>query len=197
MMDAMHVQEEHRTTDELRAGLDAVRGAPADGGRIELIVARHGEGERELLASAEISRVDGLVGDTWLGRGNRRTPDGAADPDAQVTMMSARAAALVTGGSTDGHRDRWAEAGDQLYVDLDLSGDNLPAGTRLAVGDAVVEATAKPHTGCAKFSARFGTDAARFVNSPEGRALNLRGINLRVVEPGTVRVGDVVRRVRA
>jgi MOSC domain-containing protein YiiM len=123
-------------------------------------------------------------------RGSSRTPDGSANPLAQVTVMNVRAVALVAG-----ERERWPLAGDQLYVDLDLSLENLPAGSRLAVGDAVLEVTSDPHTGCAKFSARFGSDALRFVNSPDGRALRLRGLNARVVEPGTVRPGDAVRRL--
>ena len=94
-----------------------------------------------------------------------------------------------------GSRERWPLAGDQLYVDLDLSVENLPAGTRLAVGDAVVEITPEPHTGCAKFSARFGTDALKFVNKPPGRELRLRGVNARVVTPGTVRPGDAISKL--
>ena len=104
--------------------------------------------------------------------------------------MSSRAAALVAGD-----RERWPLAGDQLYVDLDLSDENLPPGTRLALGSAVLEVTDEPHTGCKKFTARFGLDAMVFVNSPVGRALNLRGINARVVESGTVRVGDAVTKL--
>jgi MOSC domain-containing protein YiiM len=106
--------------------------------------------------------------------------------------MSARAAALVAGG--DDH-ERWAQAGDQLYVDLDLSQENLPAGTRLAVGDAVLEVTPSPHLGCGKFSRRFGVDALKFVNSAVGRELRLRGVNTRVVEPGAIAPGNVVRKL--
>ena len=132
---------------------------------------------------------EGLVGDAWLARGSSR-PDGSANPDAQLTLMNARAAEVITGS-----RDRWPLAGDQLYVDLDLSIDNLPPGTRLAVGDAVVEVTPEPHTGCAKFSARFGTEALKFVNKSPGRELRLRGVNARVVTPGSIRAGDTITRL--
>jgi hypothetical protein len=134
--------------------------------------------------------AEGLVGDMWRRRGSRRTPDGSANPLAQLTLQNARLAALVAG-----ERERWPLAGDQLYVDLDLSVDSLPPGTRLAVGSAVIEITPDPHTGCAKFSARFGSDALRFVNSPDGRALRLRGANARVVEAGSVRTGDAIRKL--
>jgi hypothetical protein len=178
---------EHLDRAALEAGVAVVRDAPADDGRLELLVRRPAEGERELLAEATLDPVVGLVGDTWQARGSSRTPDGAAHPEMQLTLMSSRAAALMAGS-----RDRWPLAGDQLYVDLDISTDNLPPGTQLAIGDATVEVTAQPHTGCQKFAARFGMEAARFVNSDVGRELNLRGINARVVSAGTVHVGDTI-----
>lgn len=180
---------EHVTTDELAAGVEQVRRAPEDDGRVEMIVRRPAVGTREVLVEGDLDPVTGLLGDTWRERGSSRTPDAAADPDAQVTVMNARAAALVARTP-----DRWPLAGDQLYVDLDLGPANLPPGTRLAVGTAVVEVTNHPHTGCRKFAERFGPDAARFVNSEVGRDLNLRGINTRVVVAGTVRMGDRVRK---
>jgi hypothetical protein len=180
----------HLSTEELERGVEQVRGAPRDDGRVELIVRRPAVDEREVVAEGELDLAIGLHGDTWRDRGSS-TPDGAANPAAQITVMSARAAALIAGD-----RDRWPLAGDQLYVDLDLGGANLPPGTRLSLGAAVLEVSDKPHTGCKKFAARFGQDAARFVNSPVGRELNLRGINTRVVVPGTVRVGDAVRKAR-
>jgi hypothetical protein len=177
-------------TPALEAGLDDIRGAPHDGGLIELIVRRPAEDEREVLTAATLDPVVGLVGDLWPTRGSSRTPDGSAHPGMQLTLMNARAAALIAGD-----RDRWPLAGDQLYVDLDLSGENLPAGTRLSIGTATVEVTDQPHTGCAKFAARFGRDALKFVNSPDGRALNLRGINTSIVESGVVRVGDAIKKL--
>ena len=104
--------------------------------------------------------------------------------------MNARAAAAIAG-----ERERWPLAGDQLYVDLDLSLANLPPGSRVQIGSAVIEFSEAPHTGCAKFSARFGVDALRFVNSPTGRELRLRGANCRVVVAGTVRPGDAIRKL--
>ena len=151
---------------------------------------RPAEDEREVLTEATLDPVVGLVGDLWPTRGSSRTPDGSAHPGMQLTLMNARAAALIAGD-----RDRWPLAGDQLYVDLDLSGENLPAGTRLAVGTAIVEVSDQPHTGCAKFAARFGRDALKFVNSTDGRALNLRGINTAIVEAGVVRVGDAIKKL--
>lgn len=179
----------HPTADQLLAGLDTVRLAPADAGALELIVRRPAVGRREVLEVGELDLADGLVGDSWKDRGSTRTDDGRRHPDMQLNLMNARAAALVAGA-----RERWSLAGDQLYVDLDLRAANLPPGTRLAVGTAVIEVTDQPHTGCAKFVERFGLDAMKFVNSPIGRDLNLRGINARVVQAGTIRVGDVVRK---
>ena len=181
---------EHATATALEAGLDEIRAAPPALGTLELIVRRQAEDERELLSESVLDLEEGLVGDSWRARGSRRRPDGSANPLAQVTLMNARAIALIAGD-----RERWGLAGDQLYVDLDLGVENLPPGSRLAVGSAVLELSDEPHTGCAKFSRRFGSDALRFVNSPVGRSLRLRGANARVVEPGTVAVGDAVRKV--
>jgi hypothetical protein len=181
----------HRTAAELEAGLDHVRAAPADGGTLELIVRRPAMGEREVLDEGRLDLAEGLVGDTWKDRGSKRTEDGGPHPEMQLNVMNARAALLAAGGDAD----RRPLAGDQLYLDLDLSHANLPAGAQLAVGDAVIEVTEEPHNGCAKFAERFGQDAVRFFNSPEGKALRLRGLNAKVVVPGTIRRGDGVRKV--
>ena len=180
----------HLTTAELEAGLEEIRRSPRDGGPLELIVRRPRAGEREVLAEGELHPSEGLVGDSWKERGSSRTADGSAHPEMQLNVMNARAIALLAQG-----RERWPLAGDQLYLDLDLSGENLPPGTRLALGEAVIEVTAQPHTGCKKFVARFGLEAMKFINSEVGRALNLRGINARVVRPGVIRVGDVARKI--
>ena len=179
-----------RTRAELEAALPHLREAPAGVGTLDLIVRRPAINEREVLDEAWLDLQEGLRGDTWNRRGSSRTPDRSPHPGMQLTLMNTRVIELVAGS-----RDRWPLAGDQLYVDLDLSLANLPAGTRLAIGDAVVEVSPQPHTGCDKFVERFGLEAMKFVNSPLGRQLNLRGINAFVVSPGRVRRGDVVRKV--
>lgn len=186
-LDVGAVAPRHRDQAELAAGLAEVRRAPSALGRVELVVRRPEVGGRELLALGQLSQSEGLVGDNWASRGSSSTPDGSAHPDRQVTLMSSRAAALVAG-----EREHWPLAGDQLYLDFDLSEQNLPAGTRLRIGEAVVEVTAEPHRGCKKFTDRFGKYALRLVNSPEGVALRLRGANARVVVDGAVRPGDRV-----
>ena len=175
----------HLTTAELEAGLDEVRQSPADNGVLEMIVRRPAIGARELLQDGELDPVVGLVGDTWHKRTSRLTPDGSPHPEMQLNIMNARVVALVSQA-----RERWPLAGDQLFVDMDLSDANLPPGTRLRLGSAVIEISAQPHTGCGKFTERFGVDAMKFVNSETHKALHLRGINAKVVTGGTIRVGD-------
>ena len=175
---------------ELEAGLESISQSPKDLGVLKKIVRRPQDDGREIVNEAELSLTEGLVGDNWKLRGSKQMPDGLANPEAQITVMNARITALIA--QTE---DRWPLAGDQLYIDLDLSVDNLPPGARLSIGTAVLEVSAVPHTGCRKFSDRFGVEAMKFVNSPEGKQLHLRGINTRIVQAGTIRAGDAVRKL--
>ena len=176
---------DHLTTEQLEAGLEHIRQSPADGGSLLMIVRRPGTDEREVVEEGALDVDIGLVGDNWKARGSPRTPDGKANPEAQITVMNSRLLTLVAQSE-----ERWPLAGDQLVIDMDLSIDNLPPGTRLSIGSAVVEISAKPHTGCEKFEDRFGRDASRFISTPLGRSLRLRGVNTKVVRSGTIRVGD-------
>ena len=187
----MVVGSKHLTMTELTAGLGQIYQSPKDEGVLDLIVRRPQTNEREVLEEAELDPAEGLIGDSWKVRGSSRTSDGAAHPDMQLNIMNSRVIALLAQD-----KDRWQLAGDQLFIDMDLSDENLPAGTHLAIGSAVIEVTAQPHTGCLKFMARFGPDAMRFVNSAVGKQLHLRGINARVVQLGVIRVGSVVRKIR-
>jgi MOSC domain-containing protein YiiM len=187
----MDVETLHRSIDELEAGLANIRRSPTDGGTLVMIVRRPAPAEREVVDEARLDLDLGLVGDNWLARGSRSTPDGTAKPACQVALVNSRVLAAVAGD-----RSRWPLAGDQLVVDLDLSRGNLPAGTRLALGGAVIEITDEPHTGCVKYAARFGKEALRFVNVGEdNRPLRMRGIFARVVQAGTIRSGDTITKV--
>jgi hypothetical protein len=182
----------HRTAEELEAFLPDLLAAPKDEGTLVLLVRRPAPGEREVLDEGALDEAVGLVGDGWLQRGSTRTDDGRAHPDMQLNVMSARMIGFLAGDP-----ERRALAGDQLYLDLDLSEENLPVGSRITIGEpaaggAVIEVTAPPHTGCAKFVERFGAEAMRFVNGRTGRPLRLRGLNARVAVAGTVRPGDRV-----
>ena len=180
----------HLTTAELEAALDHLRQTPKDDGLVELIVRRPEVDQREVLDEAELDVGVGLVGDNWKVRGSKRTPDGSAHPEMQINIMNSRVTALVAQ-----EKDRWPLAGDQLFIDMDLSKENLPAGSRIAVGSAILEVSPLPHTGCKKFVARFGTEAMEFVNSETGKALCLRGINARVIQGGTVKVGQTAKKI--
>jgi MOSC domain len=178
------------TMTELEAGLDDILHSPQDNGILKMIVRRPVDDEREVVKQGELDVQTGLVGDNWKIRGSKHAADGSANINAQITLMNSRMIALLAQDEA-----RWALAGDQLYVDFDLSEENVPPGTRLAIGSAILEVSAEPHTGCAKFSQRFGVDAHKFVNSPGRKQLHLRGINTRIVQSGTVRVGDVVKKI--
>ena len=180
----------HLTTEELEAGLPQIYQSPKDHGTLQMIVRRPDVDQREVLDEVDLDPRQGVVGDTWNKRSSSRTPDGSPHPDMQINIMNSRVIALVAQD-----RERWPLAGDQLFIDMDLTDTNLPPGTKLALGSAVIEVTAPPHTGCAKFVSRFGADAMKFVNSPLGKTLRLRGINAKVVKPGTIRVGDVAKKM--
>jgi hypothetical protein len=177
----------HADTATLSAALDHLRAAPRGTGTVDLIVRRPDSGEREVLTEGILDRRNGLVGDNWLERGSRHTDDGSAHPLMQLNVTGARFMHLLAATP-----DLRSLAGDQFHLDLDLSFAHLPTGSRLALGDAVIEVTERPHTGCVKFRDRFGVDAWRFVNSPEGRDLRLRGLCAVVVQGGAVRTGDAV-----
>ncbi|WP_419553484.1 MOSC domain-containing protein [Candidatus Poriferisodalis sp.] len=180
----------HRSTGELEAALPHIREAPSGAGTIQLIVRRPGEDAREVLSEARINADEGIEGDTWNQRGTSLSADGGPHPNMQITIMNSRVAAAIIGPI-----ERWPLAGDQIYADLDISHEALPAGTQLSVGDAVLEVAVEPHAGCAKYAARFGREALRFVNTGEGPDLRLRGVNCRVIQPGTVRIGDSVSQI--
>lgn len=176
---------------ELEAGMEYIRQSPEDNGILKMIVRRPKDDEREVVERAELDLSEGLVGDNWRARGSNHTADGSANPNAQITVMNARTIELLAQ-----EEERWSLAGDQLYIDMDLSDDNIPPGTRLAIGSAILEVSAVPHTGCKKFSARFGLEAMKFVNSPEGKRLHLRGINTKIVQAGVIQIGDVVKKIQ-
>lgn len=179
-----------RTQDEIAVRLDAMDASPADNGTVEMIVCRPDMGERRVLDEGTFDEQRGLLGDNWLARGSRHSDDNSALKGAQVAIMNSRIIAAI-----DPDRTRWPLAGDQLFLDIDLSAANLPAGQRLQIGEAVLEVSKIPHTGCSKFSERFGKEATRFVNSREGRKARRRGINATIIKSGVVRVGDSVRKL--
>jgi hypothetical protein len=188
----MEAQLTYLDSTELERGLEEIRLAPKSQGILRMIVRRPQVEAREVIEEGQLDLSDGLTGDNWAVRGSRSTPDGSANPEMQLNVINARVIDLLTREE----QTRWSQAGDQLILDLDLSVENLPTGTRLLLGDeAVIEITAAPHTGCSKFSARFGPEAMRWVNSPVGRQLRLRGLCAKVVQPGKIRAGDTVRKM--
>lgn len=178
------------TTDQIIAGFSPVTESPSDEGRLELIVVRPADGVRKLPQSVYVSADNGVEGDKWRSSQSPHTPDGGPDPRVQVTLMNARILRLISGGD-----ERMTLAGDNLIVDLDLSEDNIAPGQHLSVGEVVLEVTEVPHNGCGAFMERYGKDAVRFINSPQGKRLHLRGLHAKVIAAGTVRVGDEVRKV--
>ncbi len=189
-MQTPSTEVKYLSMQELEAGLDHIRQSPKDNGILKMIVRRPETLQREILEEGMIDLKEGLLGDNWSRRPSSRTPDKSPHPDMQLNIMNARAIALLA--QTE---DRWQLAGDQLLIDMELSDENLPAGTQLSIGSAIIEVTTQPHNGCKKFAQRFGVDAVKFVNSPIGKELHLRGINAKVIQAGTIRKGDVVRKL--
>ncbi len=186
----MTPESKHLTTEELKAGLAHIMESPNNNGVLEMIVRRPAENEREQLEEGKLDLEYGLIGDNWKTRGSKRTTDGFGHPEMQINIMNSRAIDLVAQD-----RARWKLAGDQLYIDFDLSEGNLPVGSKISIGETTIEVTAIPHTGCKKFVSRFGLDAMKFVNSEEGKKLRLRGLNAKVVRPGTISAGDTVSKL--
>ncbi len=177
---------------QMQKAIFHIQQSPQTVGEVKLIVCRPTIGERQVLDKAHLDEAEGLVGDNWLQRGYKKTQDGSAHPDMQLNIMNARVIDAITYT-----REQWPLAGDQLYVDFDLSEHHLPPGTQLKIGSALIEVTAEPHLGCKKFKERFGRDAVLFVNSPEGKALNLRGINAKVIQSGVVHTHDKIEKLES
>lgn len=176
--------------DKLWSGWEQSEKSPKDVGTIEMIVRRPQADEREEVQQAEFDTKEGLLGDNWLARGNGSRPDGSADPEAQVTLMNSRVIQLIAGD-----KSRWAIAGDQVFVDFDLSSDNLPAGHRIQIGEAILEISETPHTGCAKFAKRYGAHARKFVMTDEGKQLRFRGVNAKVIQGGMIKLSDTITKL--
>ena len=179
----------HLTEQEITDGLTEVLKSPQDFGTLRAIVIRPGHEERRSLQECRLSPEGGTEGDAWARGCWLQLPDGSPDPDVQICIMNSRMIDLVACDKT-----RWELAGDNLFVDLDLSRENLLAGQLLSIGECVIEITEQPHNGCSKFSQRFGAPALKAVNSPAGKQLRLRGVYAKVITAGKVRVGDLIRK---
>jgi MOSC domain-containing protein YiiM len=190
LIDATVIERAPDRARDFTSFVPGVERSPRDHGTLHAIVRRPERDRREVVSEGVLDLETGLDGDDWLARGSSSTPDGRAHPDSQLTIMSVRVLAAI-----EPDESRWALAGDQLLVDLDLSVAHLPAGARIRVGEAELVISETPHTGCAKLSARFGSDALRWINSPLGRDLRMRGVNARVARGGVVRVGDIIQKV--
>lgn len=182
---------EYLTTEQLEAELVHVLASPRDQGKLEAIVVRPVEDGRQVCSHAYLSAEGGVKGDRWVTSSSRRLPDGRPDPQVQVSLMNARLLRMLAGSE-----ERISLAGDNLVVDLDLSEANMPVGQRLSAGEAVLEITDVPHTGCQKFAQRFGPDAVRFVNAVDRHSLHLRERYARILKAGTLRVGDTLRKLQ-
>ena len=180
----------YKSTEALEQGFEHIKNAPSDHGKLELIVARPEEDQRLEMEEGRLDEEKGLLGDNWYSRGSSRTKDGSAHPEMQINMMNSRVIDLITE-----NKQQWKLAGDQLYVDFNLHKDNVPPGTQLSIGEAILEVTPEPHTGCKKFSQRFGVEALKFISTKEGRQWQMRGINARVVKSGSIKTGDTIRKI--
>ena len=178
------------TLEHLQTQLNHIQESPKDTGSVLLIVRRPATEERELISQGRLIPASGLEGDNWRERGSTSMPDGSANPEAEITLMNTRVIQALTQDET-----RWALAGDQFFVDFDLSEENIPAGTRLALGSAIVEVSPLPHNGCKKFSERFGVDALKFISMAENKPMRMRGINAKIIQAGDVKQGDLIRKV--
>ena len=179
--------------EDLEADMEYILSSPGEEGILRLIVTRPNVDERQVLEEAEMNTETGLEGDSWKTRAEIKAENtGEFSTVNQINVMNARAAEAVAGEIR-----HWKLAGDQLYVDFDISTRNLPAGSLLAIGSAVLRISEKPHTGCGKFKSRFGSDALKFVNSEEGRKNRLRGLNASVFKGGRIRTGDKVFKLKA
>ena len=180
----------HLSPEEIDAGVENIKQAPSDNGALQMIVRRPWADGREVVTEAKLDTTNGLEGDNWKKRGSSHTPDHSADLEAQITLMSSRVIDLLTS-----EKELWQLAGDQLFVDLDLGIENLPPHSQIQIGSAILEISAKPHTGCKKFSGRFGVDALAFISTPLGKSLRMRGVNAKVIQAGEIHVGDVVKKL--
>lgn len=180
----------HLNKEQLENGLVGISKSPKDHGTIEMIVSRPEENERVVLEEGTLDLEVGLVGDNWKTRGSSRSKDEFGHPEMQLNLMNSRCVDLLAQD-----KERWKLAGDQLFVDFDLSEENFPPGTKLAIGTAIIVRTEIPHLGCKKFVERFGLDAMKFVNSSVGKKMNLRGVNAKVVTPGVIKTNDVMKKV--
>ena len=168
--------------DELEAGWAKAAPSPSDDGSVDMIVRRPARDQREELASAAFTAEAGLAGDDWLRR--------SGNPQAQITLMNSRLIHLLTGD-----KSRWAEAGDQLFVDMDISKANLPPGARLQIGEVVMEISPLPHEGCTKFARRFGGPARKWIMSDQGVLERRRGVYATVIEDGIINQGDRIQKL--
>lgn len=182
--------ETHFTLEHLQTQLKKIQASPKDSGSVLLIVRRPVTEEREIITLGRLIPSAGLEGDNWRERGSSSMPDGSANPEAEITLMNSRVIQALTQDET-----RWALAGDQFFVDFDLSEENIPAGTRLMLGSAILEVSSLPHNGCKKFSARFGVDALKFISIAENKPLRMRGVNAKIIQAGEVKQGDLVRKI--